>query len=208
MREIKGTINTEDPSVHWSFLPIEGETILDLGCGINNNEHLPTPVYWVQKGAKMVYGVDPGQQSYDWFKQNFVVKNFINIMDWCDRLEKFELYFKATKPSVVKIDVEGSEIFLMGLNPELLEGVRHIGIEYHNLSCLLACENLLKNNGYELSYYKFNHLDIDYQGVLHAHKRNVIVKKRQTPQTPDELHAQDMEDWANNLDDYHKLNNL
>ena len=207
MREIKGTINTEDPSVHWSFLPIEGETILDLGCGINNNEHLPTPVYWVQKGAKMVYGVDPGQQSYDWFKQNFVVKNFINIMDWCDRLEKFELYFKATKPSVVKIDVEGSEIFLMGLNPELLEGVRHIGIEYHNLSCLLACENLLKNNGYELSYYKFNHLDIDYQGVLHAHKRNVIVKKRQTPQTPDELHAQDMDDWSNNLDDYHKLNN-
>ena len=179
MREIKGTINTEDPSIHWSFLPIEGETILDLGCGINNNEHLPTPVYWVQKGARQVYGVDPSQQSYEWFNTNFKVKNFLPIMDYVDRTEKFELYFNATKPSVVKIDVEGSEIFLMGMKPELLEGVRHIGIEYHNLSCLLACEHLLRDNGYELSYYKFDHLDIDFQGVLHGHKRNVIVKQRQ-----------------------------
>jgi SAM-dependent methyltransferase len=207
-REIKGMINTEDPSIHWSFLPVDGETILDLGCGINNNEHLPTPMYWVQKGARQVYGVDPSQESYNWFNTNFKVKNFLPIMDYVDRLEKFELYFNATKPSVVKIDVEGSEIFLMGMKPELLQGVRHIGIEYHNLSCLLACEHLLRDNGYELSYYKFNHLDIDYQGVLHAHKKNVIVKQRPIPQTPDEQHTQDMEDWSNNLDDYHKLNNL
>jgi hypothetical protein len=85
---------------------------------------------------------------------------------------------KATKPSVMKIDVEGSEIFMNAVNPECLEGIRHIGIEYHNLACLLSCEHLLRDNGYELSYYKFNHLDIDHQGVLHAHKRNVIVKQR------------------------------
>lgn len=177
-REIKGYITTENPEEHWGFLPIEGETILDLGCGINNQEYTPTPMYWVQKGAKMVYGIDPGQPSYDWFKQNFIVKNFVNIQDWVDRVEKFDLYFKATKPTVVKIDVEGSEIFMMGMNPENLEGVRHIGIEYHSLPCLLACEHLLRDNGYELSYYKFSHLDIDYQGVLHAHKRIITTKQR------------------------------
>jgi len=177
-REITGLITSEDPSIHWSFLPIDGETILDLGCGINNQEHLPTPLYWVQNKAKMVYGVDPGQPSYDWFKQNFVVKNFINIMDWVDRTEKFELYMNATKPTVMKIDVEGSEIFMNAVNPECLEGIRHIGIEYHNLSCLLACEHLLRDNGYELSYYKFPHLDIDYQGVLYGHKKNITLKQR------------------------------
>lgn len=177
-RQIKGYIKSENPAEHWGFLPVDGETILDLGCGINNNEHSPTPVYWVQKNAKMVYGVDPGQDSYNWFKQNFVVKNFINIMDWVDRTEKFELYMKATKPSVMKIDVEGSEIFLNAINPSYLDGIRHIGIEYHNLSCLLSCEHLLRDNGYDLYYYKFDHLDIDYQGVLHAHKKNIIVKQR------------------------------
>jgi hypothetical protein len=177
-REIKGLIHSENPAEHWGFLPIDGETILDLGCGINNQEFTPTPMYWIQKGAKKVYGVDPSPQSYEWFKTNFNIKNFINIMDYVDRTEKFEIYFNVVKPTVAKIDVEGSEIFLNAINPSSLDGIRHIGIEYHNLSCLLSCESILKSQGYELTYYKFPHLDIDYQGVLHAHKKNVIVKQR------------------------------
>jgi len=43
----------------------------------------------------------------------------------------------------------------------------------------LSCEHLLMENGYELTYYKFDHLDIEFQGVIHAHKRNVTIKKRQ-----------------------------
>ena len=177
-RTIKGNIPNENPEVHWGFLPVEGETILDLGCGINNSEFLPTPVYWIEKGAKMVYGVDSGEPSYNWFKEKFTIKNFLPIMDWVDRLEKFELYINATKPTVMKIDVEGAEIFLMGIKPEVLEGVRHIGIEYHNLSCLLACESVLRDNGYELDYYKFDRLDLEFQGVIHAHKKNIITKLR------------------------------
>jgi hypothetical protein len=177
-REIIRSIHNEDPNEHWGFLPVEGETILDLGCGINNQEFLPTPMYWIQKKAKMVYGVDPGQPSYDWFKQNLNLKNFINIMDWVDRTEKFELYMNAAKPTVMKIDVEGSEIFMNAIKPECFEGIRHIGIEYHSLACLLSCEHILTSLGYELTYYKFDHLDIDHQGVLHAHKKNVITKQR------------------------------
>lgn len=169
-RKIKGTISNEDPTVHWGFLPIKDETILDLGCGINNNEFQPTPVYWVLNGAKMVYGIDPSPQSYQVFKEQFVVKNFLNIMDYIDRVEKFELFIRATKPTVCKIDVEGAEIFMNALNPELLEGINHFGIEYHNLSCLVAIEGLFKQNGYSIDYYKFDHLDINYQGVLHAYK--------------------------------------
>ena len=101
-------------------------------------------------------------------------------MDWVDRTEKFEVYMKVSKPTVMKIDVEGSEIFMNAIKPECLDGIRHIGIEYHNLSCLLACEHLLSDNGYEIEYYKFNHLDIDYQGVLHAFKKNIVVKQRGT----------------------------
>lgn len=178
IREITGLIHTENPAEHWSFLPIDGETILDLGCGINNNEYIPTPVHWIQGNAKKVVGVDPSQQSYDWFKSNLNIKKFIPIMDWVDRTEKFEMYLNVTKPTVCKIDVEGSEIFMNAINPESLQGVRHIGIEYHNLSCLLSCERLLSDNGYTLYYYKFPHLDIDYQGVLYGHRKNITLKQR------------------------------
>jgi hypothetical protein len=178
-RQIKGYINSEDASDHWRFLPVENETILDLGCGINNQEHLPTPMYFIQNKAKLVVGIDPSEQSYQWFKTNFWMKNFINVMDYIDRIEKFELYLGYYKPTVLKIDVEGGELFLNGLDGKYLEGIRHIGIEFHNLPCLISCERLLKDNGYEIEYYKFPHLDIDHQGVIHAHKKNITIKTRE-----------------------------
>ncbi len=191
-RQIKGEIHSEHPQDHWRFLPIEGQTILDLGCGINS-EHTPTPMYWIQNKAKFVAGVDPSSQSYDWFKQNFNVRNFVHTMDYVDRIEKFELYLGFYKPDVVKIDIEGGELYLNGLDAKYLDGVRHIGIEYHNLPCLISCERLLKDNGYTLEYYKFPHLDIDYQGVLYAHKKSITTNK--VPQTPEELHAQEITEW-------------
>jgi hypothetical protein len=92
-------------------------------------------------------------------------------MDMVDRIEKFELYLGYYKPQVVKIDVEGSEILLNALDLLYLSSVEQIGIEYHNLSALISCENKLKEAGFELEYYKFPHLDIDYQGVLHGYKK-------------------------------------
>lgn len=173
-REIKGEIHSEHPSDHWRFLPITDQVVLDLGCGINS-EHTPTPVYWIESKAKLVVGVDPSPQSYEWFKKNFNIKNFVNVMDYVDRIEKFELFLGYYRPDVVKIDIEGGELFLNGLDPKYLSSVRHIGIEYHNLPCLVSCERLLKDNGYTLEYYKFPHLDIDYQGVLYAYKKNITT---------------------------------
>ncbi len=176
LRKIAGEIHTEAPSDHWRFLPIDGQTILDLGCGINS-EHTPTPMYWIQNKAKFVAGVDPSAQSYEWFKTNFNIKNFVIHQDYIDRIEKFQLYLGYYKPDVLKMDIEGGELYLNGLDPQYLSGIRHIGIEYHNLPCLVSCERLLQDNGYEIEFYKFPHLDIEYQGVLYAHKKSITTNK-------------------------------
>ncbi len=176
LRKIAGEIHSEHPQDHWRFLPIEGQTILDLGCGINS-EHTPTPMYWIQNKAKFVAGVDPSQQSYDWFKQNFNVRNFVMHQDYIDRIEKFEAFLGYYRPDVLKIDIEGGELYLNGLDAKYLASVRHIGVEYHNLPCLISCERLFMDNGYEIEYYKFPHLDIDYQGVMYAYKKNITTNK-------------------------------
>ena len=203
-RIAKGIIHTEAPVEHWGFLPIEDKVVLDLGCGINNNEHMPTPMHWINNKAKLVIGVDPSEESYQWFKTNYVIKNFINIKDYVDRIEKFELYLGYYKPDVLKIDIEGSELFLNGLNPKYIANTRHIGIEYHNLSCLVSCERLLKDNGYDLTYYKFPHLDIDYQGVLYAHKKSITTNK---PQTVEQFHAQELNKWGVDHDPFNNIDN-
>jgi hypothetical protein len=178
-RKVVGTITTEHPQEHWGFLKVQGKTVVDLGCGINS-EFTPTPWYFLQEQkAKKVIGVDSDKNSYDWFKQNYNVKNFIPIMDMVDRIEKFELYLGYYKPEIVKIDVEGSEIFLNALDSLYLSNVEQIGIEYHNLSCLISCEHKLTEAGFKLEYFKFEHLDVDYQGVLHGYKpfKPVELKK-------------------------------
>jgi SAM-dependent methyltransferase len=177
-RIIKGEIRTENPAEHWGFLPVRSQRVLDLGCGINNNEFTPTPMYWIQNEAEFVVGIDPSPQSYEWYKSNFNIKKFVNVMDYIDRIEKFQLYLGYYKPDILKIDVEGGELYLNGLESKYLDGVRHIGIEYHNLSCLVSCERLLTDNGYTLEYYKFPHLDIDHQGVLYAHKKSITTNKK------------------------------
>lgn len=169
-REIKGIITSEHPDIHWGFLNVKDKIVLDLGCGINS-EHTPTPWYFINdKKAKYVVGVDSSQPSYNWFTQNFVVKNFIPIMDMVDRWEKIQMYIDYWKPEVIKMDIEGSEILMGPLNKRLFDNVEEIAIEYHNLACLITIENKLKEVGFKLEYYKFEHLDIDYQGVLYAHK--------------------------------------
>lgn len=169
-REIKGIITSENPKEHWGFLFVQDKVVLDLGCGINS-EHTPTPWYFIQdRGASKVIGVDSNPQSYQWFKQNYNIQNFIPFMDMVDRYEKFEFYFDYFKPQVVKMDVEGSEIYMNAFNNKLLDSVEQIAIEYHNYPCLLAIEGKLKENNYKLQYYKFEHLDITHQGVLYGYK--------------------------------------
>lgn len=170
-REIKGIITTENPDEHWGFLHPKGKTVLDLGCGINNEQFLPTPMWFImQKDAKKVIGVDGNPQSYQWFKLNYNVQNFIPFMDMIDRYEKIEFYFDYFKPQVVKMDIEGSEIYMNAFRNDLFDNVEEIGIEYHSLPCLIAVENKLKENGFTIEYYKFEHLEIEHQGVLYARK--------------------------------------
>ena len=180
-RKIIREIENEDPSTHWGFLPVENKVVLDLGCGLNS-EFAPTPWYFIQeRGAKMVYGIDPSPESYEWFKRNYNIPNFLPIMDYCDSLQKHEYYLKATTPDVIKCDIEGSEIYMMAIKPEFLTNVKHIAIEYHNLPCLISVEKMFEDNGYEVEYYKFPHLALDHQGVIHGFKKTEpVVKLRQT----------------------------
>ena len=170
IREPKGIITNESPDIHWGFLDVRDKVVLDLGCGINS-EFTPTPVYFLQeRKASKVIGIDGNPQSYDWFHKNYNVHHFICHMDMIDRYEKFITYMDYYKPQVMKIDIEGSEVLMNAIDYSHFDGIDEIACEYHNLSCLLSMEHIFENNNYEINYYKFDHIDIDYQGVIHGKK--------------------------------------
>ena len=180
-RKIIRNIDNEDPVNHWGFLNVKDRVVLDLGCGLNS-EFMPTPYFFIQeKEATKVIGVDPSEQSYQWYKQNYNVYNFINHMDYIDRIEKLEWYIKHSGAQILKVDIEGMEILFNAINPEILKDIKQIGVEYHNLPALIAVERMLTENGFEVEYYKFPHLPIDHQGVIHGFKKpTTVTKLRQT----------------------------
>lgn len=164
------TINSEDPHDHWNMLPVKGKVVLDLGSGIWDHS-LPTPLYFLQEGAERVIGVDGSHQSYQWFEQNLQDDRFIQHMDMMDSKGKFELFLGYYKPDVIKCDVEGGELHLMGLNPSLFNSVMDISIEYHDPTTKFVCEQTLKNNGFTLQHYTFPGIDPKNQGVVYGTKQ-------------------------------------
>jgi hypothetical protein len=184
-RHVRDIIRDESPDNHWGFLPVFNKVVLDLGCGLNS-EFTPTPWYFLQdKKAKKVYGVDADPNSYNWFKQNYNVQNFIPFMDYVDRFEKFEWYFENSKPEIVKMDVEGAEIVLHAINPKCLSTVTDIAIEYHSYAALVSCETLLEKLGMIISYYKFENIDLEFQGVIYG----------RLPKDPEEQKYNEMNKW-------------
>lgn len=168
--EISGIIKSEHPAEHWGFLSVKDKKVLDLGCGINS-EFVPTPYFFLQESkAKSVVGVDSNPQSYQWFKQNYNVRDFILYMDFVDRYEKIEMYLKYHRPEVVKIDIEGSEVHLLSIDSDCFQSVEQIAVEYHNKTCLVALERILKENNYNIKYFRFEHIEPDHQGVVFGFK--------------------------------------
>ena len=179
LMEIK-VIHTENPKEHWGFLDVDGRTIIDMGCGIWENDVEPTPIYFLKEGATKVIGIDPNEPSYNWYRDNLKTERFFQHMDYLDSTEKFRFYINAYKPQVLKIDVEGSEIFLNNITAEQMESVREIGIEFHNLATRIVIENMSKEWGFYVEgRYQLMNINPDSMGVFHLKKpKNVTIKLR------------------------------
>lgn len=55
----------------YAFLNVEGELVLDIGANIGD-----TAIYFVAKGAKHVFGVEPYPNSFGYAKQNVEINGF------------------------------------------------------------------------------------------------------------------------------------
>jgi hypothetical protein len=182
--EIK-RINTEEPKEHWGFLDVDGRTIIDMGCGIWEPNVEPTPIYFLKEGVTKVIGIDPAEPSYNWYKENVKTERFFQHMDYLDSTEKFKFYINAYKPQVLKIDIEGGEIFMNNLTAEDLESVREIGIEYHNLASKIVIQNMATEWGFNIEgRYQLMDINPDAMGVFHLKKpKQVTIKLRKNGNT-------------------------
>lgn len=164
-------IRTEEPKEHWGFLDVEGKVLMDMGCGIWEHNIELTPIFFLNKGATKVIGIDPSEPSYTWYRDNLKTERFFQHMDYLDSTEKFKFYLNAYKPQVLKIDVEGSEIYLNNITKEDMESVIEIGVEYHSLACRITIESMATEWGFKIEeQLQLMTINPNEMGVYHLKK--------------------------------------
>lgn len=172
---IEKNISTEHPDEHWHFIECNSSVVLDLGCG--RWEHIEkrdpnwptTPEYFIQRGATHVYAVDSDSHEIDWFVKNMDAQTnmtFLNqaIVSSKDASELYATY----KPSVVKCDIEGAEVYLLNLSDEDFCSVTMYAVETHS------------NDLHDLFMKKFNVLGYEISAVLtltHAPVKVIFAKR-------------------------------
>lgn len=126
-------IKSENPKDHWCFLPVENETVLDLGCGKHRTEQdwLTTPEYFLSKGAKRVIGVDPKDDDILWYKNHLDPKRSTFIKSYVLDilyLKHLLLDFNITS---MKMDIEGHEHHFIQSH-EYFPLLKYVAIETHS----------------------------------------------------------------------------
>ena len=127
-------ITSERPEEHWWMVNCKGKSILDLGCAYNDVDEektrenkLGTPHYFMGQEPSAYLGVDSYQPDIDQLKTEFPQARF--LCESIDSPEKIRGYIIDSHPQIIKCDIEGAEMFFLGLSK--VSFVEEICVELH-----------------------------------------------------------------------------
>ncbi len=66
---VQNIIFSENSSEHWQWLNVDGMNVLDLGCGLYDVKDVfeSSPIYFKNKNAKKIIGIDRNNKEVDFF---------------------------------------------------------------------------------------------------------------------------------------------
>jgi SAM-dependent methyltransferase len=150
-------VNNENSKEHWEFVNVKDRIVLDLGCGRWNkveqvdDSWLTTPQYFIEQGAKKVIAVDIDPIEVDWFMNKFKDNNqYEFILNNISSTEHIISLYNAYKPSCVKLDIEGSEQYLLEIDELSFCSVSEYYIETHGQKIYNQFIEIFANYGYNI----------------------------------------------------------
>lgn len=160
----------EDFKWHWGFVNWKNKSILDLGADIGS-----TAECFLDAGSNKVIAVEGNKNLYDqlskYAKTNQMtvpIHRYIANKD--DFIYLFSLYSDFV--DIVKIDIEGAEIFLLELPDDILKSIKEYAIECHSNDILKDVSNMFNNLGFKIATTKFLTTDIS---VIHAINKSKLI---------------------------------
>jgi hypothetical protein len=171
---VSDLVTSEDSSIHWKYLEVADKTVLDLGCGLWNVKDMEeaSPVYFKNKGAKRIIGVDQNEKDISVLKKyfdehfpadgsEFLVKSIETTNDMTGLIAQYQI-------ESIKCDIEGFERVMFKMDKSQVKNLENIAVEYHNRQLLLGLAQTLKKWGFTvINHSLFTYASPD-MGVITA----------------------------------------
>ncbi|MCS7097351.1 MAG: hypothetical protein NZ926_02705 [Candidatus Methanomethylicia archaeon] len=152
----------EDYDMHWNFTSFKDKIILDLGADYGS-----TAYYFLRKKAKKIIAVEGDPQLASKLRLHFQndKDKVIPIEDFIDSPKKIEKLISEYNPNLVKVDIEGSEKYL--LEVDNVEQVDEWLIEAHSEEIYQALYRfLVEHNFYVRSFRYLGNVKIIYASKM------------------------------------------
>lgn len=137
----------DDLPSHWGFATFKDKTILDLGADRGS-----TVWYFFSEGAEQIIAIEGDPALYAELENNYGRHPFCHCIHlMITQATQIESLIRIHKPDLVKIDVEGAEIHLLGVPREVLTTVQVYLIETHDPDIHSRMVHYLSIYGYYIS---------------------------------------------------------
>jgi len=157
LREILPLYSNENYDECWGFVSYKNKVVLDLGADYGS-----TAYYFLKRGAKKVIAVEGDESLALKLVHNYGRDPRVKcIYKWISSPKDIEQLIRL-QPDMVKVDIEGAEVHIAKVCPELLLSVKEWVIEVHEKE---VYEELLKL----FLSLKFKVFPIDYD-IVGVHK--------------------------------------
>jgi len=161
LREVLPLYN-ENYDECWGCTSYKNKTVLDLGADYGS-----TAYYFLKRGARKVVAVEGDKTFASKLKRNYGGDGrVVCVQKWIGCPADFEELIRKFPLDLAKVDVEGAEKHLVGVQPEALLSIDEWLIEAHTKQvCDLLTQKFLKS-GFKVFASRYDILGV-YQ-ILHC----------------------------------------
>jgi hypothetical protein len=144
-------VDCENYDKHWKYVPFIGKIVLDLGADIGS-----TADYFLANGAGKVIAVE-GNREYQHKLFHFFGndKRVVCIRKWITSGKDISILIESFLPDIVKVDIEGAEKSLLGVDVDTLMKVKEWLIETHTEELYHMISKFFRQNGFKVSVVEY-----------------------------------------------------
>jgi len=143
----------EDYNLHWNYTSFKDKVLLDLGADYGS-----TAQFFLQLKAKKVIAVESDEGYFRKLLKNFGKNTqVVCIPKHISSPKHLESLIRLFEPDIVKVDIEGAEEHLLGVNKDAIESVKEWLIETHSCKLSESVTGLLSELNYNVQkVYEIN----------------------------------------------------